>query len=116
MCGLIQWSLRKSCIPGKKVSLIIIHLTKLNLEYCIVFLFCILKLIVCTPGEGLKGNRSLQYLCIQNCSIGHHGFGTISEALVHNTTLIVLNVNGNRIGNNGISLLCMLTAPHIQKI
>ena len=68
-----------------------------------------MKLIACTPGDGLKGNHSLQYLCIQNCSIGHTGFGTIAEALVHNKTLIELNINGNRIGNNGISLLCMLT-------
>lgn len=48
-------------------------------------------------------------MSIQNCSFGHIGLTTISEALVHNKTLIELNIDGNRIGNCGVKLLCMFT-------
>ena len=63
---------------------------------------------LCTLGDGLKGNKSLKYLFVRNCSIGDTGLQAISEALLHNKTLVELNLDGNPIGNNGILLLCML--------
>lgn len=53
-------------------------------------------------------NHTLEYLLLNNCSIGHTGLDAMFKALVHNKTLVELHLDGNPIGRDGVSLLCML--------
>ena len=59
-------------------------------------------------GAGLMENHSLEYLLLNNCSIGHTGLDAMFKALVHNKTLVELHLDGNPIGHDGVSLLCTL--------
>ncbi len=61
--------------------------------------------------QALRRSITLEVLCLKNCSITQHGATAIADGLRNNSTLRRLNLDRNRIGDEGMAALSK-ALPH----